>query len=214
MNQPASAGLLKILLVEDNPADAQLILELCREAPDCAVEIRHVATMAEAVQTLARGGVDVVLQDLILPDSSAEETLARAGQMARTIPVVVLSGLDDFQLASQAVYGGIQDYLVKGQVDYRTLYRSIRYARERLRAMQDKDLLVSELRDTLRHIKRLQGLLPICAACKKIRDYQGCWEEVEQYVQAHSEASFTHSICPDCSRRLYPELFADKRTGS
>jgi hypothetical protein len=55
----------------------------------------------------------------------------------------------------------------------------------------------------------LSGLLPICAACKKIRDDKGYWHQVEEYVRDHSEADFSHSICPDCVRRLYPE-FSDE----
>ena len=52
---------------------------------------------------------------------------------------------------------------------------------------------------------RLSGLLPICAGCKKIRDDQGYWREVEQYLQQHTHAEFSHGLCPDCMRRLYPE---------
>ena len=55
-------------------------------------------------------------------------------------------------------------------------------------------------------VKLLSGLLPICAGCKKIRDDQGYWEQVEAYIQSHSEATFTHGLCPDCIRKLYPEL--------
>lgn len=63
-----------------------------------------------------------------------------------------------------------------------------------------------ELEAALRNVKTLSGLLPICANCKKIRDDQGYWQQVERYVQQHSQAEFTHSICPDCVRALYPEL--------
>jgi hypothetical protein len=55
-------------------------------------------------------------------------------------------------------------------------------------------------------VKSLSGLLPICAGCKKIRDDKGYWSQVESYVQAHSEAKFTHGLCPDCIKKYYPEL--------
>ena len=199
-------SLTRILLVDDSPADVQLIYELCRDESECSLDIRHVENMAEALKAVEQGKLDVILLDLTLPDSAPAETLLQAAQWARSIPVVVVTVLNDDCMSSHAVFSGVQDYLIKGQIDYHTLNRSIRYARDRLRGMQEKDRLVTELRDALNHIKRLQGLLPICAACKKIRDYRGYWEEVEQYVQAHSDASFTHSICPDCARRLYPEL--------
>ena len=65
---------------------------------------------------------------------------------------------------------------------------------------------ISDLEEALRKIKTLSGLLPICASCKKIRDEEGNWHQVEHYVRAHSEVDFTHSICPDCAARLYPDL--------
>lgn len=64
--------------------------------------------------------------------------------------------------------------------------------------------LIDELQRALGRIRTLRGMLPICAACKKIRDDQGYWNQVEVYVREHTEAEFTHSICPDCFRRLYP----------
>ncbi|MDZ7833128.1 MAG: GAF domain-containing protein [Desulfobacterales bacterium] len=64
----------------------------------------------------------------------------------------------------------------------------------------------AELKEALENIKQLKGLLPICASCKKIRDDKGYWSAVESYIQKHSEAEFSHSICPECAKRLYPEL--------
>ncbi|MDJ0876752.1 MAG: response regulator, partial [Desulfobacterales bacterium] len=58
----------------------------------------------------------------------------------------------------------------------------------------------------LKEIKILSGLLPICAACKKIRDDKGYWNQIESYINEHSEAEFSHSICPDCAQNLYPHL--------
>jgi hypothetical protein len=63
-----------------------------------------------------------------------------------------------------------------------------------------------QLRDAMENIKILSGLLPICASCKKIRDDKGYWNQIEAYIRDHSEAEFTHSICPDCVKVLYPDL--------
>jgi len=65
--------------------------------------------------------------------------------------------------------------------------------------------LICELTEALAHVKTLTGLLPICASCKKIRDDRGYWQQVETYVKNHSDADFTHGICPDCVKRLYPQ---------
>ncbi|MDD3472740.1 MAG: MCP four helix bundle domain-containing protein [Syntrophaceae bacterium] len=74
------------------------------------------------------------------------------------------------------------------------------------REAAEKAKLVAELQDTVGQVKILSGMLPICSSCKKIRDDSGYWRQVEEYVRDHSEAEFTHSICPDCLRRLYPEI--------
>lgn len=71
-------------------------------------------------------------------------------------------------------------------------------------AEREKARLVVELQDALLKVKRLSGLLPICSACKKIRDDDGYWHQVEVYLHSHSEVDFSHSICPDCVQELYP----------
>ncbi|MGC8660314.1 MAG: PAS domain-containing protein [Desulfomonilaceae bacterium] len=81
---------------------------------------------------------------------------------------------------------------------------------ERKREAEEKDRLIRELQRALAEVKKLSGLIPICASCKKIRNDKGYWQQVDEYVSANSDAQFTHSICPDCSRRLYPELYEDE----
>jgi hypothetical protein len=83
---------------------------------------------------------------------------------------------------------------------------------ERERAEKEKSELTKELQKSLAQVKLLSGFLPICSSCKKIRDDEGYWSEVERYIGEHSEAEFSHSICPDCMRKLYPE-YADEVLG-
>ena len=77
------------------------------------------------------------------------------------------------------------------------------------RVKEEREMLISELKAALKEIKTLRGIIPICSNCKKIRDDDGFWYLVEKYVQDHSEAQFTHGICPDCVRKLYPD-FSEK----
>jgi len=78
-------------------------------------------------------------------------------------------------------------------------------------ALKQKTIILEEtnkkLKDALNQIKTLRGLLPICANCKKIRDDKGYWTQIESYISDHSEAEFSHSICPDCAKELYPEFY-------
>ena len=77
---------------------------------------------------------------------------------------------------------------------------------ERKRLEEEKQNLIIDLQKALSEVKKLSGFLPICASCKKIRDDKGYWKDVERYISEHSEAEFTHGICPDCMRKLYPEI--------
>ncbi|HTT19067.1 MAG TPA: PAS domain S-box protein [Candidatus Sulfotelmatobacter sp.] len=81
----------------------------------------------------------------------------------------------------------------------------IRDISERKLAEHERDRLIRELQEALARVKNLSGLLPICASCKKIRDEHGLWYSLEIYIRNHSEADFSHGICPDCRKRLYPE---------
>ena len=72
---------------------------------------------------------------------------------------------------------------------------------------QERERLIVELRQALAEVKTLSGFLPICASCKKIRDDKGYWNQIEAYISEHSHAQFSHGVCPDCAKKLYPELF-------
>jgi hypothetical protein len=82
---------------------------------------------------------------------------------------------------------------------------------ERKQAEAERERLIVERESALDQVKRLSGLLPICASCKKIRDDGGYWQDVAVYIREHSEAEFSHGICPDCMESLYPQYF--KRNG-
>ena len=78
---------------------------------------------------------------------------------------------------------------------------------ERNRAAFERENLITQLEDSLSKVKLLSGMLPICASCKKIRDDQGYWLQIESYIQERSEAEFTHGLCPDCADKLYPQFY-------
>ena len=197
---------LQILVVEDNPADVDFIHEMLPQAGPLNFQIESVERLSEALTRLERKDIDLVLLDLGLPDSHGLATFHKLRQVAPNVPVIVLTGIDDQELAVTAVRDGAQDYLVKGQISGKPLVRTIRYALERQKAEAARLVLIQSLQDALDHVKLLSGLLPICSSCKKIRDDKGYWSQVENYIQKHSEAEFSHSLCPDCFKKLYPDL--------
>lgn len=81
---------------------------------------------------------------------------------------------------------------------------------QRTQAEAEREQLIHELRHALERVKTLRGLIPICASCKKIRDDKGYWHQVEEYIREHSDAEFSHGMCKECARELYPEMYADK----
>src|ERR1700730_594016 len=132
---------LQVLLVEDNAADARLLREMfTKERPDC-LQLTLVLRMSEAEIHLAKGGVDIVLLDMGLPDGHGLDTVRRAHAVAPGIPMIVLTGLDDESLAADAMKEGAQDYLIKGQIENRALPRALRHAIERHRMQTETDLI-------------------------------------------------------------------------
>ena len=137
---------ITVLLVEDNPGDARLILELLGEVQSQAFDLERVDRLDDALARLTHTGVDVVLLDLGLPDSQGLDTFVRARQRHPAEPIVVISGLDDEQVALQAVRLGAQDYLVKGRIEGHLLARVLRHAIERKHAEEELRLAQEQYR--------------------------------------------------------------------
>jgi two-component system, cell cycle sensor histidine kinase and response regulator CckA len=127
---------IEILLVEDNIGDVRLLQENLKEVNPIQFRLTQVEWLKDALVYLARSKFDIVLLDLSLPDSQGLETFFQIYRQDATIPVIVLTGLDDESLAIEAMQAGVQDYLVKGQVTGDLLIRSIRYAIERKQTEQ------------------------------------------------------------------------------
>jgi signal transduction histidine kinase len=130
---------LKVLLVEDNAGDARLLREMFTTERPGSIELTHLMRMSEALVHLAKGGVDIVLLDMGLPDGHGLDTVRRARAVAPDVPLVVLTGLDDEALAAEAMKEGAQDYLIKGQIENRALPRALRHAIERHRMQAETD---------------------------------------------------------------------------
>jgi two-component system, sensor histidine kinase and response regulator len=124
---------LRILLIEDNPGDADLVREYLLDSQRGPVDVEHAARLAAGLEQLGGGRFDAVLLDLGLPDSQGLETFRRVHAQMPEVAVVVLSGFGDQTLALEALQEGAQDYLVKGEIDSKILERSLRYAVERKR---------------------------------------------------------------------------------
>ena len=157
-------GRTRALLIEDNPADARLLVEVLADPGGGDLLLEHVTRLSDGVNRLRQGGIDVVLLDLSLPDAKGLEACDRLRGDVPDVPVVVLTGLDDRESALQALWGGAQDYLVKGQVDGQVVMRAVRYAIERQRTLvqlrrQARELRASEARFRNMIVQNADGIV-------------------------------------------------------
>jgi diguanylate cyclase (GGDEF)-like protein/PAS domain S-box-containing protein len=140
----SSKSIRVLLLVEDNPGDARLLREMFNEEGVHNTELTHVECMSDAEKHLAGREVDIIVLDLGLPDAEGVGAVRRVRAAAPRVPLVVLTGRDDELMAAQSLQEGAQDYLIKGQIDSRSLLRSLRYAIER--TAMDEALFVEKER--------------------------------------------------------------------
>ncbi|HEV2856157.1 MAG TPA: EAL domain-containing protein [Thermoanaerobaculia bacterium] len=147
---------MRVLLIEDNPADARLVRESLAGGRAPRPEVETFSSLREGLERLDRGGIDVLLLDLLLPESQGFETFEAAFAAAGDVPVLVLTGLDDEDLAARAVRAGAQDYLPKDGLDGGVLLRSLRHAIERKEVERELARATEQLHfqaDVLAHVR-------------------------------------------------------------
>jgi DNA-binding NarL/FixJ family response regulator len=186
---------LKVLLVEDNQGDAEIVRMALAGATSPAFEVVEVQRLSEALHALDSASFDVVILDLSLPDSQRLPTFTTLHARHPALPVVVLTGLDDETAALGAVRLGAQDYLVKGEYDEAVLARSLRYAVERGR-------IIAQLERVLSHLRGLDSHITVCAWCRRIRDAKDSWISVEDYLASRTNTAPSHGICPECRTQI------------
>ncbi len=142
-------------------------------------------------------GMDV--SDFIAPAS--QDSLIKNMQSGYEKPYELLGQKKDGSLFTIEI--NAKNLLYQGHT-YRVA--SIRDITERKKIELEREGLIQQLQKTLEEVNVLRGILPICASCKKIRDDKGYWNQIEAYIRDHSDTRFTHSICPDCAQKLYPNL--------
>jgi len=189
---------MKILIAEDD-ATSRLILE--RVLTKWGYDVVSAKDGDEAWALLNQGDAPtLLLLDWVMPGRDGVEICKelREGDL-RSFPfyIILLTGKDRKQDIVKGLNAGANDYVTK-PFDNDELHARIGVGRRVVELQQQLSGKINELQDALDHIKTLQGILPICAYCKKIRDDQNYWQQVENYISKATDASFSHSICPDC----------------
>jgi len=200
----------RVLVVEDNFLVSQMTKETLKKLGYRVVG--EAISGVEAVDMTQRLQPDVVLMDIKMPEMDGIEASRQIMELSPT-PIVILTAYETVDLVRRASSAGVGAYLVKPP-NAREMERAITIAIARFDDMMELRRLNMELKEALNNIKTLRGLIPICAACKKIRDDEGFWQEVEVYVRDHTDAQFSHGLCPDCAQRLYPGYYKPSRDDS
>jgi PAS domain S-box-containing protein len=152
---------IRLLMIEDCPADARLIRIMLEESAAPTTQCRWVDNLTEGIELLRTSTFDVVLLDLGLPETTGLDTLNKVYREASVPAVVVMSGSSDEEVALQALQAGAQDYLIKGRVDRATLARAIRYAIGRSQAERALRVRTDEQRQQAKYLRTLIDLLPM-----------------------------------------------------
>jgi DNA-binding response OmpR family regulator len=215
-----------ILIVDDNPTNLDLLFTSLSQV---GFKVLIAKDGANAIRQATLAQPDAILLDIIMPDLDGFATCRRLKNETQTrdIPVIFLTALTDTIDKVEGFKAGAVDYITKPfqqaevlarletHLTIRTLQKSLQQKNqwlqqeinERKRVEEERERLVVELQEALAQVKTLSGILPICAHCKKIRKDENYWQQIEGYIRDHSEAEFSHGICPDCMKELYPDFY-------
>lgn len=199
---------MRILIAEDDVTSRTL---LARVLQNVGHEVMETARGTEAWEKLREPDAPrLAILDWMMPEMDGLEVIrrVRARQIDRPPYLIMLTAKGEKEDIITGLEAGANDYLAKpfNAGELRARVEVGRRMIEMQDALADK---VEELREAIEQIRTLRGIVPICGHCKQIRDDTGYWHQLEAYVRDHTEAEFSHGICPQCMRKLYPEFSED-----
>ena len=199
---------IKILVVEDDP-NVSTVLTARLESLGYQV-CATAETGFDAISGVYRYHPDLVTMDILLKgDMTGIEAAAKIAERS-DVPIIYMTCLSNQDVFERAIRTNPYGYIIK-PYEINELRSAIEIAVVKHTAAKERESLIAQLQQALKDVKTLSGLLPICSSCKKIRNEENrSWQQIEDYIADHSDADFTHGICPECAHRLYPELYQNK----
>ena len=209
---------MNILVVDDSEDERRLLVEMLAQSGYS--NVMKASSAEEAFDLLGLEGdplkandpnIDLILMDIIMPGLNGIDTCMKikASPQFADIPVVMVTGSGEAHILERAFLAGASDYITKPLRSPELLARvaSVLTLKKETDKRKAKEIELlrknEELEKAFKEIKVLQGFLPICSYCKKIRDDAGLWQQMESYIMKHSEASFTHGICETCAKKYF-----------
>ena len=203
-------GSVSILVVDDSPETRGELQSILVDAGYQQIVLAESAHEAFQRLSLANASapaedIELVLMDIMMRDTDGVEACRRikADRRYRDLPILMVTAIRAGAFLETAFAAGAVDYVTK-PINRLELLTRLNSALKLKREMDRRKAREEELEQALQEIKVLRGILPICSRCKKIRDEDGQWHSVESYIKGHSEADFSHRICPECLDKQFP----------
>jgi DNA-binding response OmpR family regulator len=189
-----------ILVVDDQPANLKVLLSFLQEHD---YRVYMVDSGQRALDILPKVQPDLILLDVMMPGMNGFEIcrMIKADKKLAVLPIIFMTALDSVGDKATGFSVGAVDYITKPFQQVEVLARISTHITLRKRER--------ELEEALEEIKTLNGILPICSYCKQIRNDEGYWQQVEEYISEHSEAMFSHGVCPICYKKVMAHLKAE-----
>ncbi len=196
---------MRILIAEDNPVSRKLLAVALTQWGHDVVAVNDGRAAWEELQR--PDAPKLVILDWNMPEMDGLQVCLRLKESGTPEPpyIILLTARTDKKDVVSALEAGANDYITK-PFNNMELRARVRVGQRMVEIREKLAAQVRELRTAIEHIKTLQGIIPICSFCKKIRDDQGYWNQVEAYLSRHSDARFSHGFCPECTSRYYPEI--------
>lgn len=197
---------MKILIAEDDPISRRLLESRLRK------QGHEVVLSEDGVQALAAlegdPAIAFAILDWMMPGLTGPEVCrrVRSREVGRQTYLILLTARSGKQDLVSGLNAGADDYVTK-PFDFEELQARVQVGERVIRLQQSLTERVRQLEEALSNVKLLQGLLPICLYCKKVRDDRNYWQQVDQYIGEHSAVRFSHGVCPDCYETVVkPEI--------
>ena len=200
---------MRILIAEDDFTSRTVLAGVLKKHGHIIVATQNGAEAWQALQQ--PDAPHLAILDWMMPEMDGPDVVrrVRARQTERPPYIILLTSKGEKADIVAGLEAGANDYLAK-PFDPGELRARVEVGRRMVEMQEALTAKIEELRQAFDQIKTLRGIVPICANCKQIRDDQGYWNQVEVYVRNHTEANFSHCICPDCMTKLYPEFVPGK----